>query len=188
MYKMSDSYGSYVNPSFYLMPSRQCTPTKAVTKGHCVDSIKATYFVNTAIFHNHILHTLTFPQIPCIDVGLAKVGHPARIKLLIRLLLSMGVTPGGQGTCRVKYKQFSEVRWQPRDGRGKSGSSLRPTLLKLLWSSLGGGCVGGGGGAGQHGTAPRNETGCGFITILVCLLFQCLILFTPRPHQQTIKI
>ena len=66
-----------------------------------------------------------------------------------------------------------------------SGSSLRPTLLKLLWSSLGGRCVGGvggdgGGGGGKHGTATRNEAGCGSIAILVCLLFQCLIVFTPR--------
>ena len=49
------------------------------------------------------LYSLTFLQLPGINVWLAEVGHPASIKLLIRLNLPMGVASGNHRSCRRKY-------------------------------------------------------------------------------------
>ena len=54
-------------------------------------------------YHYHYIiyvKSLTFPQLPGINVWLAEVGHPASIKLLIGLNLPMGVGSGNHRSCR----------------------------------------------------------------------------------------
>lgn len=53
--------------------------------------------------HKALRHP-TFSQLPCVDVWFVEVGDPAGIKLLVRLLLPMWVTPRGQNSCKNKTR------------------------------------------------------------------------------------